>query len=52
MATTATKATITMAKIFGKSNNDNMTDPFLPEVNHFHDGGYYHIETSFFEAIA
>ena len=35
-----------MAAIFGKTNNDNMTDLFLPEVNHFHDGGRYHIETS------
>ena len=43
MITTATKATIIMARRFGKSSNDNMTDPFLPEVNHFHDGGRYHI---------
>ena len=43
MITTATKATIIMARRFGKSSNDNMTDPFLPEVTHFHDGGRYHI---------
>ena len=43
MITTATKAAIIMARRFGKSSNDNMTDSFLPEVTHFHDGGRYHI---------
>ena len=43
MITTATKAAIIMARRFGKSSNDNMTDSFLLEVTHFHDGGRYHI---------
>ena len=35
MITTAAEATIIMATIFGKSNNDNKTEVFLAEVNHF-----------------
>ena len=36
MITTATEATITMATIFGKSNNDNKTELFLAKVNHIY----------------